>query len=514
MTFPRVGDYVPQSDMRIVEVLGEGPGWRTCRVVSDRIGRTFSAKFVHQALAAQSSWRKEVAALGRLSHPHIVKLFRAIEDGEFVVTVLDWVDGETVQEHVATHGPMRNDHLLQLLAQLASALFSVHKTGLLHRNVAPQNVRVTFHGDTLFATLLDFQIVRPLSDDRATEFRGDARFAAPEELLGFPVQASDVYQLACLLFFAATGAPPFDGRTTTDVANAHRFLTPPRASDHVSQLRRSALDDLLLNMLSKEPSARPDLLHVIEVSQRRNAAQTTPTLSDLPTSEPDLESSEELLAIGPQKTWVAAHGTRLRVVANTHDEMLELGEEVTALWPTTSEVLYGTQRGTIHRLDIATRTSELLVELARPHPIRHITRCGRVVLAIDEVGRLIRVEDGQYRVFRDVFNTTRVLGLSGATDVDAFATLSSKRLVESFDTVGRRARAATVLDFDAACVSMSPDGYVIAACGHNNTWIINALDGAVLHRINVGSADGMTFDNGEVFLATRTKSGTKFSRVR
>lgn len=103
--------------------------------------------------------------------------------------------------------------------------------------------------------------------------------------------------------------------------------------------------------------------------------------------------------------------------------------------------------------------------------------------------------------------------MSGATEVEAFATLSTPRLVESFDVVGRRAKAVTELDFDASFVSISPDGYVIAACSDTCTWLMNALSGQVLHRINIGGSGGMTFDSGHVFLAQRTRSGAKFARV-
>lgn len=85
-------------------------------------------------------------ALGRLSHPHIVKLFRVIEDDEVVIVVLDWVDGQTVQQLVAQRGALPYDHLVQLATQLCSALYSVHAIGVIHRNLEPANIRIACTG--------------------------------------------------------------------------------------------------------------------------------------------------------------------------------------------------------------------------------------------------------------------------------------------------------------------------------------------------------------------------------
>jgi serine/threonine-protein kinase len=135
----------------------------------------------------------------------------------------------------------------------------LHGRGLVHRDIKPANV---FLRDGARVTLLDFGLVcrasyaRPVGGDHLCV--GTMEYAAPEQIVGDAVDArSDVYSMGCILYELVTGLRPFDGDSGHEVAQKHLHREPPAPSTLVSDLP-GAIEDLLLEMLAKNPDDRPD----------------------------------------------------------------------------------------------------------------------------------------------------------------------------------------------------------------------------------------------------------------
>jgi tetratricopeptide (TPR) repeat protein len=158
---------------------------------------------------------REAEALGKLSHPNLLPVLDAGEEGEQLYLVLPWAPGESLQQRLDRSGPLPVPEALQVVAQMCAAVSHAHAQGVLHRDLKPANVLLDAAGTPL---LTDFGLagdVDPsLSRSRLTQegqFMGTPGYWAPEQAsgdLGLLGPATDVYGLGALLYALLTGGPP------------------------------------------------------------------------------------------------------------------------------------------------------------------------------------------------------------------------------------------------------------------------------------------------------------------
>jgi serine/threonine protein kinase len=146
---------------------------------------------------------------------------------------------------------------VDISAQVASALAAAHMVGVVHRDIKPANVVVDQAGH---AKVLDFGIARAVDSTNLTgtaNIIGSASYLAPELTEGHPADArSDIYALGCVLYELLTGDPPFRGASPAAVLHQHAN-TPPKLPSEIGVLVPPALEELVLAMLAKDPTARP-----------------------------------------------------------------------------------------------------------------------------------------------------------------------------------------------------------------------------------------------------------------
>lgn len=148
----------------------------------------------------------ELAVLGRISDPHLVRLHEAVAltDGS-VALVLDHHGGGTVGSVVRARGHLAPGELVTVLSPVASTLARLHDLGVVHGDLSPDNVLLDLDGCPFVADLGVARIV----GERPTDLRGTEGFVAPEVLLGaIPSAAADVYALGALAWFCLTGEAP------------------------------------------------------------------------------------------------------------------------------------------------------------------------------------------------------------------------------------------------------------------------------------------------------------------
>jgi serine/threonine protein kinase len=128
-------------------------------------------------------------------------------------------------------GPLDPARAASIVAQVAAALDAAHASGLVHRDVKPENVLLTAND---FAYLIDFGIAHLGGESGLTSAGaaiGSCAYMAPERFTGGQVgPAADVYSLACLLYECVTGAPPFPTGELSQLMGAHIMSPPPRPS--------------------------------------------------------------------------------------------------------------------------------------------------------------------------------------------------------------------------------------------------------------------------------------------
>jgi eukaryotic-like serine/threonine-protein kinase len=223
-------------------------------------------------------FRREGRTAARLSHPNIVQVYDAgegeLEGREVSYIVMEYVPGGDLKGLIDEKGPMPNDELARLGAEVSSGLAHAHERGVIHRDIKPHNVLIDAHGRP---KLTDFGIARALDTTQATQtgsYLGTALYSSPEQLRGEKVTPkSDVYSLGIALYQAAVGKAPFSG-TPIEIASQHVTREPDTPSVLGANLS-DELETLILDCVNKDPDRRPTAQEVHE--RLREEAHPAPT---------------------------------------------------------------------------------------------------------------------------------------------------------------------------------------------------------------------------------------------
>jgi serine/threonine-protein kinase len=211
-------------------------------------------------------FEREVQATARLTHWNTVEIYDYghAEDGTFYY-VMEYLPGMNLQEMVYKHGPLPPERAIHLLRQVCAGLQEAHATGLIHRDIKPNNILVCERGGVQdVVKLVDFGLVQSSDfvdkEQRLTRqgaIAGSPPYMSPEQAKGLDQvdPRSDIYSIGAVAYYLLTGKPPFDRETAIETIAAHLRDTviPPR------NLRSSVPHDLqetVMTCLEKNPARR------------------------------------------------------------------------------------------------------------------------------------------------------------------------------------------------------------------------------------------------------------------
>jgi beta-lactam-binding protein with PASTA domain/predicted Ser/Thr protein kinase len=250
----------------IGDVIGHGGMADVYRGRDIRLGRDVAIKLLRADLsrdpAFEGRFRREAQSAAALNSPSIVAVY---DTGEGVIDgtptpyiVMEYVDGQTLREILATEGRLLPQRALEITAAICAALEQAHAAGIVHRDIKPGNVMLTATGEV---KVMDFGIARALTASSATMTQtsavvGTAHYLSPEQARGEHVDPrSDVYSTGCLLYELLTGAPPFTGETAVAVAYQHVREDPVPPSSVEPDVSTS-VDAIVLVAMAKNPVNR------------------------------------------------------------------------------------------------------------------------------------------------------------------------------------------------------------------------------------------------------------------
>ncbi|GAA0898978.1 MULTISPECIES: protein kinase domain-containing protein [Streptomyces violaceusniger group] len=258
----RAGDPESIGGYALERRLGRG-GMGTVYLARSPSGRRLALKVVHQQFADDDEFRvrfrQEVAAARRVSGAFTAAVVDADPEAVLPWMATSYVPGRTLAEQVAADGPLRGAALRRLAIGLVEALRDIHRAGVVHRDLKPANIVLSDEGPRV----IDFGISRAADHQTLTmtgRVMGTPPFMSPEQLRD-PREVgpeSDVFSLATVLVYAATGQSPFDA--DSPYMTAYHVVYEPPALDTVTGPLRDAVADCL----SKEPSARPGLDELLD----------------------------------------------------------------------------------------------------------------------------------------------------------------------------------------------------------------------------------------------------------
>jgi serine/threonine-protein kinase len=297
-------DGTPFGRYQLIEQLGRGGMGEVWRAHDTTIERVVALKMLLPHYAKDPDFdkrfRREARAAARLDDPHVVPIYDVGEiDGRLYVTMrlIDGVDLDTLLRS----GPLEPARAVHIIEQIASALHSAHRAGLVHRDVKPSNILLA---DNDFAYLIDFGIARAAGDTKLTSEGstiGTWAYMAPERFnAGESAPSSDIYALACVLYQCLTGELPFPGSTLEQVAVSHMVMPPPRPSQERNTIP-TAMDDVIATGLAKQTTDRYPTAVEMAAAARNAITQPASRPHPVPPQPPP----------APQRNWPPPPGRAL-----------------------------------------------------------------------------------------------------------------------------------------------------------------------------------------------------------
>jgi eukaryotic-like serine/threonine-protein kinase len=288
---------------KLAAKLGSG-GMSTVYLARDTtLDRDVAVKVMHREMSEQPDqlerFRQEARAVAKLSHPNVVAVIDAGEDGGYPYIVFEYVEGETLKQRIARVGALDTQEALAYAIEIARGLTVAHARKMVHRDIKPQNVLIDAEGR---AKLTDFGISRQLEQDGMTatgRVLGTTDYVAPEQAMGHGVdERSDVYSLGVVLYEMLVGQVPFHADSQVGVAMKHVNEELPDVQQRRPEI--SAAGALVVERAtSKDPSHRyqdvsemiDDLSTALEVEAARAGSTTgeaTSVLDAVPPAKREL----------------------------------------------------------------------------------------------------------------------------------------------------------------------------------------------------------------------------------
>ncbi len=272
----------------ILQVLGQGGFGIVLKAFDEKLHRLVAVKVMNPQLAATSPPRKrflrEARAAAAIRHENVVQVY-SVEEQPLPYLVMEFIDGQTLQQKQKDHGPLEVAELLHIGRQVASGLAAAQAMGLIHRDIKPGNVLVEEpegrgirgegrdligedaqlstnsplapHPSSLRVKITDFGLARAADDaslTRSGTISGTPMYMAPEQVLGQALDhRADLFSLGSVLYELATGRPPFRAANTIAVLRRVTEDTPRPMQEIIPEI-----PDWLVTIVTKLHAKQPE----------------------------------------------------------------------------------------------------------------------------------------------------------------------------------------------------------------------------------------------------------------
>jgi serine/threonine-protein kinase len=247
----------------LLEELGRGGMGIVFKARDPAIGRFVAIKTLRLDLLAGSAdiaeasarFAREARAVGQLSHPHIVTLYDAQQEGELAYLVMEFVTGKSLESLLLMGRTFPLDRVCAIGIEVCDALEHAHSRNVVHRDVKPANILLQENGQ---AKVTDFGVAY-LAKSTLTkpgQSPGTPSYMSPEQIEGKPVDGrSDLFSLGAVLYELCCGQKAFPGETISTVI--YRILhTEPVPLQQLNPHCPPALDVTIRRALAKDPVSR------------------------------------------------------------------------------------------------------------------------------------------------------------------------------------------------------------------------------------------------------------------
>src|ERR1700722_3182897 len=257
-TESRVGTDFGHYHLRLL--LGRGGMGEVYEAEDTRKERVVALKLLPVAMSHDPGFRKrlqrEARSAGGLQEPHVVPIHDYGEIDGVLYVDMRLIEGTDLRKMLSRYGPLTPARAVAIISQIASALDAAHESGIMHRDVKPENILITRED---FAYLVDFGIANAATDESLTELGtavGTYAYMAPERFKNAEVTyRADIYALTCVLHECLTGGQPYPADSVSVVITAHLMEPIPQPSV-VRPGIPTAFDEVISRGMAKDPKDR------------------------------------------------------------------------------------------------------------------------------------------------------------------------------------------------------------------------------------------------------------------
>lgn len=260
---------------RILKLLGEGGMGQVYLAEHVAIEKRVALKILRAELAGKGEivtrFQQEAISASRIKHPNVLDVFDfgQLENGRFFLA-MEFLEGNDLADELSKRRVLGVSSGIRIALQMCRALAAAHESGVVHRDMKPENVFLQRTGDgEEIVKIVDFGIAQLRSKDaEATQTKrrltrtgmifGTPEYMAPEQASGKHADPrSDIYSVGIIMYEMFTGAVPFTGDTFLGVLAKHLSDPTPLMHEICPELGiSSSLQSVIMHALEKDPGAR------------------------------------------------------------------------------------------------------------------------------------------------------------------------------------------------------------------------------------------------------------------
>jgi serine/threonine-protein kinase len=277
---PDLRGQVVGGKYRVDQLIGAGGMGTVWQGVHVTLGNKVAIKFIKPAYASHPDARKrfeiEARAAAKLRTKHAVQVHDfGVTDDQIPYLVMEYLEGQSLSEHLMAHGPMPGREVGIVIGQAARALAKAHAAGIVHRDLKPDNIFLATNAEDLgelsyCVKLVDFGIAKMVQEkvEASASYAmggptqegavvGTPNFMSPEQLTvgGAPGPLTDIWSLGACAFTAMTARIPFEGEVLGDIV-LKVCVTPMLVPSELNPEAPAGFDAWFAKACSRDPDKR------------------------------------------------------------------------------------------------------------------------------------------------------------------------------------------------------------------------------------------------------------------
>ncbi len=257
------------GNYRLRQEIGKGGMGMVYKGYDSVLDREVAIKFLNiqsnDLMDTIKKFKQEARNQAKLSHPNIVPIYDFIQEGGTLGIVMEYVEGETLENLIERKSRLELQEATELIKQVINGLEYAHSKGFLHLDIKPSNIIIGKDG---IVKIMDFGISKSLFVKNINIARtnpGTLPYMCPELLSGGePTVQSDIYSLGITFYEMLTGVTPFEANSADEIINGHLHYHSASVLHYAPELPEQ-IDKIILTILAKNPNERKNLKDFYEL---------------------------------------------------------------------------------------------------------------------------------------------------------------------------------------------------------------------------------------------------------